>query len=454
MHLRNRLKAPRRFDEEEFDDPARIPHNSSPPSPPSPRPPPAKTRIHPSLQPEIIQFNPNLPPAAFPTLDSWLPRAPENNETKSPLNSPSSSSSSSSSSRSSPCLGPNTSPIDNQNETSPIDNQRENLHEPMLPASPLFASPAMDGSNRSTEQEHIPFTHPHNPIMTSEEAFMLEMQTSDEEDSSESMPRRRKRKMVQFTSLGIGANFGNNRTTSDSISPEWEELSPAHQIDLVLVLSDLHGTIEHAMEKLRLNHEQTKNILDLVEQRKEHESTENERVEALQHRLHQVLLDDNARTVRRMPQETFRKLATDYLYKDLKGEEFYFSTTAEFAKAARYLESCGHQPSSVLDHWHDELGGRVVSRFPAAARSSKSKPSHSEKVGRSEQEVVYPDTPSSLHSPQPATSRDSVYNPSLASASEKSAPNNSGKPAVHRVPRKRSQRNNGTRKKDKKTDRP
>lgn len=187
MHLRNRLKAPRRFDEEEFDDPARIPHSSAPPSPPPPRPPPAKTRIHPSLQPEVIQFNPNLPPAAFPTLDSWLPRAPENNDTKSPSNSPSSSSSSSS--RSSPCLDP---------DTPPIDNKSENLHELMLPASPLLPSPAMDGSNRFTERENIPFTHPHNPMMTSEEAFMLEMQTSDEEESSESMPRGQKRKVCKM----------------------------------------------------------------------------------------------------------------------------------------------------------------------------------------------------------------------------------------------------------------
>lgn len=247
--------------------------------------------------------------------------------------------------------------------------------------------------------------------------------------------------------------------------PKWEELSAAHQIDLVLVLSELHGTTEHAMEKLRLNHRETKAMLDLINQRNEHESKEKARVDAFQQRLNQILLDEKVGRVKPMSQETYRLLVKKHLYDDSKGQEFYLSTAAEFAKAARYLESCGHRPKNLLDHWHDGLGARAVSRFPATAHSSNSRPGRPEQPGRSEQvghteevcgskqvappeqQIVYPDTPVSLLSPQPSTSADSVFNPSLASSSGGSARNNNRRRlAPPRAARPRARRSNGRRK--------
>lgn len=242
---------------------------------------------------------------------------------------------------------------------------------------------------------------------------------------------------------------------NDYSCPNWEELSAAHQLDLVLTLSDLHGTTEHAVEKLRLNQGQIKAMLDLLSDRKEQESTENAQMDALQQRLNEILSDGNASRVRHMSQETYRALATEYLYENSKGQEFYLSTAAEFAVAARYLESCGHDPSKVLDHWHDEFGAQAVSRFPAAAvRLSKRKCSSSEQDGRpekagrleqvapSEQEIVYPDTPISLLSSQPSSSAGSAFNPSLASSSTTSARNARRKPTVPRTARQRANRNN------------
>ena len=205
------------------------------------------------------------------------------------------------------------------------------------------------------------------------------------------------------------------------------------------------------MEDLRLNRKQGKTVFDLITQRIKDESTENSQVDALQQRLNQMLLDGNASKVKHVSQDAYRALATEYLYKQRTGEEFYFSTAAEFAKAARYLESCGHQPHDLLDHWQDEFGARAVSRFPAATRSDKKKPVHLEKPGRPKQEVSNPDTPSSPHSPQPSspqppTSVGSSFNPSIASGSEKVAPNRKRKSTVYvRPSRRRSQRKNGLR---------
>lgn len=166
--LRTNVKAPKRFDDEVFKRPG---------SPPS-LPPAANTHIHPSLQPKIIEFNPNLPPAAFPTRDSWLPREAEVHDLSSTLNPLSSSSSASASS--SPSLDPNTSSKHNNLNTK---------GDSFLPINPRYNSQDMD--KRINEDEHLRYTHPHRPGMTSEESFMLDMQTSDEDEPSGKMPRGR-----------------------------------------------------------------------------------------------------------------------------------------------------------------------------------------------------------------------------------------------------------------------
>lgn len=178
------------------------------------------------------------------------------------------------------------------------------------------------------------------------------------------------------------------------------------------------------MKKLRLSQDQTNSMLGLIEQRNAHDSTEKGQVDALQHRLNQILLHKDA--VRHVSQETYRALASEYLYDHAKGEEYYLSTAAEFAKAARYLESCGCEPDKVLDHWHDEFGARAVSRFATAAQPSKVNRVRPEQVAHSEPEVVHPDTPSS---PQSSTYMDSVLNKPVGFSGKKPARKNRRKPA-------------------------
>ena len=64
MELRKKTKAPKRYDDVEF-------QRESQPN--LKRPPPKATLMRPAFQAKIIEFNPDLPPAAFPTTDSWLP---------------------------------------------------------------------------------------------------------------------------------------------------------------------------------------------------------------------------------------------------------------------------------------------------------------------------------------------------------------------------------------------
>lgn len=170
--LRTKVQAPKRFDDEVFKRPG------SPPPPPLP--PAANTHIHPSLQPKSIEFNPNLPPAAFPTRDSNQPRVVVIPDTWEPISSSSSASSSASSSHS-PSPDPNT-PSTHPNLNSGGDS--------FVPIQPRHSSPDMD--KRINEDEYLRYKHPHRPMMTSEESFMKDMETSDEDEPSEKMPRGRK----------------------------------------------------------------------------------------------------------------------------------------------------------------------------------------------------------------------------------------------------------------------
>lgn len=183
MRLRRKVKPPKRFDDESFNNPERKSDNPPPTPPPPPPPTPVNTRINPSLRPKIIEFNPNLPPAAFPTLDSWMPRKPEVND----LNPPSPSTLSSSTPP-----PPTLDPI-----PWPVHMKPKSLHDLFLPSNPSPSSQYMDGSDRVSERDHPPMTHPPNPMMTSEEAFTFEMQTSDEEEPSGKMPRKQRRTVCE-----------------------------------------------------------------------------------------------------------------------------------------------------------------------------------------------------------------------------------------------------------------
>lgn len=174
MELRRNVKAPKRYDDESFDDPDRKP---SPPPPRPPRPPPARTRIRSAVQPKIIEFNPDLPPAAFPTLNSWVPTKPEVDDLDSTVD-PSLLS-----------LDPN---------WSPTHTKPKIIHDFILPVYPRHSSQEMDGSDGFMEQGHLPMTHPPNSMLTSEEAFMLEMQTSDEEEPSDTLPQTRKQTVCEM----------------------------------------------------------------------------------------------------------------------------------------------------------------------------------------------------------------------------------------------------------------
>lgn len=61
MELRKHRKAPQRYDDVEYEDEAQQELSS-------------KVKIiPPAFQEKFVQFNPHLPPAAFPTHDNWLP---------------------------------------------------------------------------------------------------------------------------------------------------------------------------------------------------------------------------------------------------------------------------------------------------------------------------------------------------------------------------------------------
>jgi hypothetical protein len=311
------------------------------------------------IQPSIPAYNPNLRPAAFPTLDYRVP--PQGSHTS---------------------VGPqpvllNTKARSQINRFRNYQREGQKTPKPKLSVPPLYETPPdiqigsmHDCLMRITAQRlqaeinweysgHGSEVFARNVEIlermakrTDDDWNIVEMMTSDEEDTS-TVNSDEPSMVVNASSPGGSFALTGQPTRSPTAiaSSSWDELTVAHQLDLVHVLSERCDSTKEAMQRLRLRPHQTQRMLKLLEQREKPEDVELERVAKLQAKASGFLLawdtpDDKSRSKAAMGN---RGLLTEH-YNQVNVEEFTLSTPRELAKAKAYLEACGRRPA-LLDHW-------------------------------------------------------------------------------------------------------
>lgn len=306
---------------------------------------------------KVIEFNPNLPPAAFPTLELGQRResnAPMVNYTGMR------DMTTEQTNRYLPCEmhrsaypTPNTSTFYQTSLRSP---QFRNSASTVLRSAPITPQSAYLMEKKWSNQGWKGWdtsNNLQNPVYannlktmkrldarTEEDWNIAEMETSDEEGSS---------------ARHITSNGASTRLSPEALGQLWEELPVALQVDLVDIMEDLFPTRTDAMQRLRLNGPQWQTMLDLLDKRDEQTAAEDAAASSLRSETMRILLSRSGEELKRVSQTGFRHLLQEGLFKSAGGEDYYSITSTELSKAKKYLRCCGHQPE-LLDHWTSALG--------------------------------------------------------------------------------------------------
>ncbi|KAL8706798.1 MAG: hypothetical protein Q9201_000224 [Fulgogasparrea decipioides] len=339
MQLRKSVKAPRRYEDEqaeEADHPERIS--------------PAKVPSHLAYRGQVIPYNPNLPPAAFPTLDTRQPNPARENQLR--------------------ATRENNHPIHRNGQTqynAPLDlpsqSQQPSFHN-RQDAQRFTQQPAgLEGTVTPASCLHSP-QHPHmalpgerprphtdngpgNPIWemnmnlmaelgrTAEEEVMAEMETSDEDEAT---PRPKR------------------KTDINAQCPKWDEIALALRIDMIHAVGGEDNQVVQSCRRLRLTDAQQETMIEELHRHYEREAAEEANIAEHQRQVHEALLSGR----RTGTQEAFQASLSTNLYKDLDREDT-IATPGDLASARSYLIWCGLD-TVALDGWGDATHAADVER--------------------------------------------------------------------------------------------
>ena len=381
-NLRNRkkIKAPKRLEDEyEY-------HNTSPTrqeSPgeeseesseleeeiyESPKPRTPKSRRRPAYRGKVIEFNPNLPPAAFPTLDH--PSYVHNGGTV--------------------AYEPHSLGSDSQEltgfEAINSDSLGRDPHSQETALTEHFPAPtpttaafthrnspfAMQRSKEGQKQArgYIPSgmhggpkdNGPQNPIwasnmarmveagkMSDEDRFMLEMETSDEEDIATDKSSKLARK------------------DSNLKYPAWDDLTVTHKLDLADTIAEIYPDPAHVMHQLRLDPTQKEELVDLLIQRQDRAAREEANQHKLMNQTKEMLLRGEP-----LPQSKFHQIVEETLYETIQEDHHIQTNLMELKKARAYLGRCGFDPALADSNWGVPSISNVAEPRPAQAPLSSS----------------------------------------------------------------------------------
>ena len=182
---------------------------------------------------------------------------------------------------------------------------------------------------------------------------IAEMETSDEGEPSAGR---------------VTSNGTRSHRSSESLRRLWEELPVALKIDLVHIMAECYTTRSEAIQRLRLNGAQTQGLLDLLGNCDAQKSAEDEAAATLRSETMGILLSRGDEELKRVTQTRFRQMLEDGLYKS-KGEDYHTITSAELSKAKEYLRCCSQKPD-LLDHWTSALNSAPGGRTDANLQDS------------------------------------------------------------------------------------
>ncbi|KAL9594778.1 MAG: hypothetical protein Q9219_006837 [cf. Caloplaca sp. 3 TL-2023] len=372
MNLRKSRKAPRRYDDElvELGSPNRSsPRKRSPPNAP---------------------FNANLPRAAFPTLSLGQLRACENSMRDNHV---------SAEDYKSTQIPASPSP-----ETSIERNIAEEIHSlnlqrlKMASASRMARSVFDNGPGNQIWESNMKRMEELGQ-MTDEDWSMKQMETSDEDESTQAKQNVRtsfafEREPELHSSVWDQALTRIQQKTS-ILPPAWDTIPSALQIEMVYEAAGDDHDAEHAMQRLKLNNTQQQIMTEQILLYKAREAEEDHRIVVHQSQLNDALLQWRRMTV---PQGFFTKLYENSDRPDT------VASAREVDDAKAYMRSCGLD-SSFLYSWsldgnvssfiqiqsHDLLGCRLVARYPHSVSWEEVQSAEAAVKSSLPKEIVAPD---------------------------------------------------------------
>lgn len=398
LRNRKRIKAPKRFENEEYGtSPRQVSAEESKESSDSeeefyesPKPKKPKPR-RPAYRGKVIEFNPNLPPAAFPTLDH-----PDyvHNGGNIPVDlGLQSQELAGFESISSSSLGPErhsdsaedlpastSTPAEFNHLMSPSVMQRSNTERSKARGSMLSSmyGESTDNGPRSPIWASNMAHMEEAGKMSDLDRIMLEMETSDEEDAA-----------ARPTKLA--------KTASIKEFPAWDDLTIAHKLDLADTIGELYPDLTQVTHKLRLNPSQKEELVELLTQRQDRSAREEANQQRLMEQTKEVLLQGKS-----LSQSEFHQMVEENLYGEIKENDHLQTNVMELKRARAYLEYCGFDPALADSSWEVPS----VSNAPSGtgSRPARNKPEAS----------LLNATAQTLPSPfeKPSSRRSAPYTPS------------------------------------------
>ena len=330
----------------------------------SPKPKKSKTK-RPVFRGNVTEFNPNLPPAAFPTLDH--PGYVHNGghiaidlsgpQSQEPKNNTITSGRS--------CL-PEMIGLTEGSIIKPTSANSTCRDSRNAKQTSMTVSEQSQDTMLSSMYGEVTDNGPRNPIWTSNMArmaaagrmsdsdrLMLEMESSDEEDAATN-PTERARK------AGV------------TEVPAWDDLTVAHKLNLTDTIAELYPDLAQVMHQLRLDASQKKELIELLSQRSDREAREEANQQRLQERTKDALLSGKP-----FSQSAFHQILNETLYENIGEEDHLQTNLMELKKARRYLRSCAPADSS----WdiHSASNSASVIRVENELEENQIVPEHSKK---------------------------------------------------------------------------
>ena len=385
-HLRNRkkIKAPKRLEDEyEYaydntsptrqESPEEVSEESSELEEEiyeSPKPKTSKLKKRPAYRGKVTEFNPNLPPAAFPTLDhpsyvhnggtvaidlvshslgsesqelaafeainpDSLGRDPHPEETVLTENFP----------------VPTPTTADSTHRNSPFVMQRSKKGQKQARGN--MPSSMHGGPNDNGPQNPIWASNMARMVeagkMSDLDRIMLEMETSDEEDAATDTRSKLARK------------------NSTPKYPAWDDLTVTHKLDLADTIAELYPDPTHVMHQLRLNPSQKEELVGLLIDRQDRATREKANQLKLMNQTKEMLLRGEP-----LPQSKFHQMVEDTLYEHIQEDHHIQTNLMELKKARAYLGHCGFDPALADSNWDVPSISNVAESRPAQAPLSPS----------------------------------------------------------------------------------
>lgn len=411
LRNRKRIKAPRRFEDAAIvaSSPRQESHEASEESSEleeeiykSPKPKKSKSKPH-AYHGKATEFNPNLPPAAFPTLDH--PDYVHNGgniaidlesglQSQGPKLADSEAINTGFLGRG--CHNEDSDPTKHQLTMTSITPGFTRRGPPAIMQASITAQKGPRASAPSSIYGEPTDNGPRNRIWASNMARMeeagrmndldriiLEMDTSDEEDAD-----ARPRKLA--------------RTASIPEFPDWDDLTVAHKLNLTDAIAELpeHPTpveLTKVMHQLRLSVSQQNELAELLIQRQDRMAREEANEQRLQEQTKEILLQGG-----HLSQSTFHQLVEANLYGTINDDDHLQTNLMELKKARAYLRYCGFDPALADDSWE-------VPSISNAASGTKAGPAQSKPMANLSSTASQA-APSS--SEGPFSRRPAVFNPS------------------------------------------